>query len=205
MPVPSSGEISLSRILREIQFCDFVGTSGYGGYLSNGTMTATNISLSGLDTNSSIRTADTNRGDSTAPYAISEWYSYSDLEPDKINIYATLSVSVPENPIYTIRIVQATRTRTFFIGRSYGTSISAQTNLDGNTSITIRIDRTTPDATTEDVADFVWRSIIGQCVDSNTWTQDQAISVTANTTITNYSYSYTNVSVGDSFQIQIDE
>lgn len=203
MAVPSSGTIYLSKILREIQYCDFVGSNQVGGYLSNGTFTATNVSLAGLDTNSSVRTADTNRGDGSAPYAMSEWYSYSDLEPDKINIYFYLTEGVSGSPVYTIRIFNGTRTRTFFIGGAYGNTVTGQTDRDGGTSINIRFDKTSPSSTAQDDGSIDWWSVTSQC--ASVWTLDQTSLFSLGDSITNFNYDYTNVQDGYSFKGTIIE
>lgn len=207
MAVPSSGEISLSKILREIQYCDFVGTSGYGGYLSNGTMTATNISLSALDTNSSVRTADTNRGDGSAPYAMSEWHSYSDLKPDIVNALVELTESVSGSPEYRIQFYNGTSTRTFFVGGAYGNTITAEPTLSGNTNLTIYVQKTVPSSTAQADGYIEWWSVESACTGSVAYGLDQTTYFLSGDSITNsnFNYSYTNVQIGYSYKITILE
>ena len=205
MAVPSSGEISLSRIYKEIHFCEYVGTNNVGGYYSNSSVTGP-ISLSGLDSDSSVRAAETNKGDSTAPYGMSEWYEYSDWEPNTIYFRVEMSEGVPENPTYRFQITTSYNggtTRTAYV-YSPGGAVDGTKLLGTDTYVNVRVDRYAPDATVQDGAEITWFSRVDPC-DSGTLTQDQALTFTNGQSITNESYYYTNIEQAAYFKVVVIE
>ena len=202
MAVPSSGEISLSRIYREIRFCEFVGTNNVGGYYSNGAITGP-ISLSGLDSDSSVRAAETNKGDGSAPYGMSEWYSYSDWEPNKVYFRVEYSEGVPENPNYRIQFTTANGTRTATISPS-NLIQEGDVLLGGDSYVNVVVSRISPDSTVQDGAEITWFSRVDPC-DGGTLTQDQALTFTNGQSITNQSYNYTNIEQAAYFKVVIIE
>lgn len=203
MAVPSSGEVSLSRIYKEIHFCEYVGTNNVGGYWSNSSVSGP-ISLSGLDSDSSLRSGETNKGDGSAPYGMSEWYEYSDFIPNAVYFTAEFSEGVPENPTYTAKFITAQGTKTAYLYPP-STNIPLSNILlgTGNT-VTVRVDRISPDSTVQDGAEITWFSRVDPC-DSGTQTQDQALTFTNGQSIVNESYSYTNIEQAAYFRVVIIE
>ena len=205
MAVPSSGEISLSRIYKEIHFCEYVGANNVGGYYSNSSVTGP-ISLSDLDSDSSVRAAETNKRDSTAPYAMSEWYSYNDWTPNTIYFRVEMSEAVPENPTYRFQFTTSYgggTTRTAYI-YSPGGAVDGTKLLGTDTYVNVRVDRYAPDATVQDGAEITWFSRVDPC-DGGTLTQDQAETFTNGATVTNRSYYYTNIQEAPYFKVVVIE
>jgi hypothetical protein len=201
MSVPSSGLISLSKIFREIRFCEFIGTNNVGGYYSNGAITGP-ISLAGLDSDSSVRAGADNTGDSTAPYGMSEWRGYNDWVPNTIYYTIEHAIGVPENPTYTIQVQTARGTKTTTvsgIGSFDGTSL-----LGTDDYVNIIVSRTSPDSTVQDAAEITWFSRVDPC-DSGTQTQDQAETFTNGQSITNRSYNYDLIEEAAYFRVVIIE
>ena len=210
MAVPSSGEISLSRIYREIHFCEYVGTNNVGGYYSNSSVTGP-ISLSGLDSDSSVRAAETNKGDSTAPYGMSEWYEYSDWEPNTIYFRVEMTEGVTENPTYRFQFTTSYNggtTRTAYLyptDPQGGTATLDGTKLLGpDTYVNVRVDRYAPDATVQDGAEITWFSRVDPC-DGGTLTTDQVETFANGATATNRSYYYTNIQEAAYFKVVVIE
>jgi hypothetical protein len=202
MAVPSSGEISLSRIYREIRFCEFVGTNNVGGYYSNGAITGP-ISLSGLDSDSSVRAAETNKGDGSAPYAMSEWYEYNDWIPNTVYFRVEFSEAVTENPTYTVRFETQFGSRTATMSPS-NLIQEGDVLLGGDSYVNVVVSRISPDSTVQDGAEITWFSRVDPC-DGGTLTQDQALTFTNGQSITNQSYNYTNIEQAAYFKVVIIE
>jgi hypothetical protein len=205
MAVPSSGEISLSRIYKEIHFCEYVGTNNVGGYYSNSSVTGP-ISLSGLDSDSSVRAAETNKGDSTAPYGMGEWYSYNDWEPNTIYFRVEMSEGVPENPTYRFQFTTSYNggtTRTAYV-YSPGGAVDGTKLLGPDTYVNVRVDRYAPDATVQDGAEITWFSRVDPC-DGGTLTTDQVETFANGATVTNRSYYYTNIQEAAYFKVVVIE
>lgn len=201
MSVPSSGAVELSRIYREIRFCEFIGTNNVGGYYSNGAITGP-ISLSGLDSDSSVRAGAANTGDSTAPYAMSEWQGYNDWVPNTIYYKIEYAIGVPENPTYTVQVQTARGTKSTAvsgIGTFDGTSL-----LGTDDYVNIIVSRTSPDSTVQDAAEITWFSRVDPC-DSGTQTQDQAETFTNGQSVTNRSYNYDLIQEAAFFRVVIIE
>lgn len=202
MSVPSSGQISLSGIFREIRFCEFIGTNNVGGYYSNGAITGP-ISLSGLDSDSSVRAGAANTGDSTAPYAMSEWQGYNDWVPNTIYFRVELSEGVPENPTYTVEFQTAKGGRTATV--SGADPIKEGTALLGTDDyVNVIVNRISPDSTVQDAAEITWFSRVDPC-DSGTQTQDQVETFTNGQSIVNRSYNYDLIEEAAYFRVVIIE
>lgn len=206
MAVPSSGMIFLSRIYREIFYCDYVGTNGIGGYGSNGTLPS-NISLSGLDTSGSLRFGETNKGDGVAPYAMSEWFSYSDLIPSVVYFEVEMSEAVGENPTYRVRFQtnQAIR-QVFLTGNVNNTTQYARGTVTwaSGTFLTIRVDRTAPDATVADSTQIQFYSRIDPCTAGGS-TLDQTNNYTFGQSVTNVTKSYLDIDEHSTYTVLINE
>ena len=202
MSVPSSGEISLSRIYREIHFCEHIGTNNLGGYYSNGTLTGP-ISLSGLDSDSSVRAAETNKGDSTAPYAMSEWYSYNDWTPNTVYFKVEFSEAVTENPTYTVRFETQFGSRTATMSPSNLVQ-EGTLRLGTDDYINVIVNRTSPDNTVQDGAEIQWFSRVDPC-DSGTQTLDQTETFTNGQSVVNRSYNYDLIQEAAYFRVVITE
>lgn len=203
MPVPSSpNPIQLSRVFREIYYCDYVGTNGVGGYGSNGTLPS-NISLADLDSSTSLRFGETNKGDGVAPYALSEWYDYSDLIPDVLYFEAEMTEGVGENPTYRVRFQTGSHIRQVFLYSPSDTA-SGTVGFTSGTFISITVDRTSPDNTVDDATTIQWYSRTDPCTaggstldKTNTYSYGQSI-VSAN----NY---YSSVNVHSTYTVLIGE
>jgi hypothetical protein len=202
MAVPSSGTIFLSRIFREIFYCDYVGTNGIGGYGSNGTLPS-NISLSGLDTSGSLRFGETNKGDGVAPYAMSEWYAYSDLIPSVLYFETEFQEGVGENPTYRIRFQTSEAIRQVFLYSPSDTANGTVTWASG-TFLTITVSRTAPDATVADATQIQWYSRVDPCTAGGS-TLDQQNNYTFGQSITNVSYSYLDTAEHTTYTVLINE
>ena len=202
MSVPSSGEVSLSRIFREIRFCEFIGTNNVGGYYSNGAITGP-ISLSGLDSDSSVRAGAADTGDGSAPYAISEWYGYNDWVPNTVYFRVEFSEGVSENPTYTVRFQTANGSRTATMSPSNLVQ-EGQILLGNDDYVNVIVNRTSPDSTVQDGAEITWFSRVDPC-DSGTQTQDQVETFTNGQSIVNRSYNYDLIEEAAYFRVVIIE
>jgi hypothetical protein len=206
MAVPDSGNpISLSRVFREIYYCDYVGTNGIGGYGSNGAIPP--VSLKDLDSSTSLRFGETNKGDGVAPYALSEWYSYSDLIPDVLYFEVEMSEAVGENPTYRVRFQTGSHTRQVFLTGNVNNTTQYASGTVGFTSgtfVSITVDRTAPDSTVADATTIQWYSRTDPCTaggstldKTNTYSFGQSV-VSAN----NY---YSSVNVHSTYTVLIGE
>ena len=202
MAVPSSGEISLARIYKEIHYCEYVGTNSVGGYWSNASVTGP-ISLSGLDSDSSVRAAETNKGDGSAPYGMSEWYEYNDWEPNVIYFSIELEAGVPENPTYRFQFITQNGTKTAYLYSSSDT-FSGQMFLGTGDYVTARVDRYSPDSTVQDFAEITWFSKVDPCY-NGLETLDQTSTFTNGQSIVNQSYYYTNIEQAAFFRVVVLE
>lgn len=200
MAVPSSGQISLSKIYREIHFCEHIGTSNLGGYYSNGSIPG-NISLSGLDSDTSVRAAETNKGDGSMPYAMSEWYSYNDWVPNTIYFRVELSAFVTAT--YTVQFQTQKGGRTATVSNS--NPIQEGTALLGTDDyVNVIVNRTLPDNTVDDYTDITWFSRVDPC-DSGTQTLDQTETFTLGQSVVNRSYNYDLIQEAAYFRVVITE
>lgn len=210
MPVPSSGPISLTKIYREIFYCDYIyplaTSNGVGGYGSNGQDVSgnypTNISLSGLDTSGSIRLGG-GGGDATAPYAMSEWLGYSDLVPDVLFIRAEMSEGVSENPTYRVKFQTGSNLRQVFLYAPGGVS-DGNVGFTSGTFISITVDRTSPDNTVQDATQIQWYSRVDPC-DTIGSTLDQTNNYTYGQSIVSANNYYSSVSVHSKYTVLIAE
>jgi hypothetical protein len=202
MAVPTSGGIVLSRIFREIFYCDYVGTNGIGGYGSNGTLPS-NISLSGLDTSGSLRFGETNKGDGVAPYAMSEWYGYSDLIPNVLYFETEFQEGVGENPTYRVRFQTSAAIRQVFLYSPSDTASGTITWTDG-TFLTVTVDRTAPDSTVADTTNVQWYSRVDPCTAGGS-TLDQSNTYTFGQSIVGASKSYLDTDVHSTYTVLINE
>ena len=200
MSVPSSGEVSLSRIYREIHFCEYIGTNNVGGYYSNGILTGP-ISLSGLDSDSSVRAGAENTGDSTAPYGMGEWLGYNDWVPN--TIYFRVELNVAGTATYTVQFQTAKGGRTATVSNS--NPIQEGTALLGTDDyVNVIVNRTLPDNTVDDYTDITWFSRVDPC-DSGTQTQDQVETFTLGQSVINRSYNYDLIEEAAYFRVVINE
>jgi hypothetical protein len=202
MAVPDSGNpISLSRVFREIYYCDYVGTNGIGGYGSNGAIPP--VSLKDLDSSTSLRFGETNKGDGVAPYALSEWYSYSDLIPDVLYIEAEMTEAVGENPTYRVRFQTGSHIRQFFL-YSPSDSVSGTVGFTSGTFVSVTVDRTSPDSTVADATQVQWYSRVDPCTAGGS-TLDKTNNYTFGQSITGANNYYSNVNVHSTYTVLIEE
>lgn len=202
MAVPDSGNpISLSRVFREIYYCDYVGTNGIGGYGSNGAIPP--VSLADLDSSPSLRFGETNKGDGVAPYALSEWYSYSDLIPNVVFINAEMEEGVGENPTYRVQFQTGAASRRVFL-YSPSDSISGNVAWTSGTFMSVRVDRWSPDSTVQDATQVQWYSRVDPCTDEGS-TLDQENNYTNGQSITNATYGYTGIAEHTTYTVTIFE
>jgi len=200
MAVPSSGEISLGRIYKEIHFCEYVGTNNVGGYWSNSPLTGP-ISLSGLDSDTSLRAGETNKGDGSAPYGMSEWYSYNDWVPN--TIYFRVELNVAGTATYTVLFQTQKGGRTATVSNS--DPIKEGTALLGTDDfVNVIVNRTLSDNTVDDYTDITWFSRVDPC-DSGTQTQDQVETFTLGQSVINRSYNYDLIEEAAYFRVVINE
>lgn len=210
MPVPSSGPISLTRIYREIFYCDYIyplaTSNGTGGYGSNGQNTSgnypTNVSLSGLDSSGSIRLGG-GGGDATAPYAMSEWLGYSDLLPNALFIRAEMTEAVGENPNYRVKFQTGSNLRQAFLYAPSDVS-DGYVLMTSGTFISITVDRIYPDNTVQDATQIQWYSRVDPC-DTLGSTLDQTNNYTYGQSIVSANNYYSNVSIHSKFTVLIAE
>lgn len=206
MAVPSSGMIFLSRIYREIFYCDYVGTNGIGGYGSNGTLPS-NISLAGLDTSGSLRFGETNKGDGVAPYAMSEWFSYSDLIPDVLYFEVEMSEAVGENPTYRVRFQTGSHTRQVFLTGNVNNTTQYASGTVGFTSgtfVSITVDRTAPDSTVADATTIQWYSRTDPCTAGGS-TLDKTNNYSFGQSVVSANNYYSSVNVHSTYTVLINE
>ena len=200
MSVPSSGAIELSRIYKEIHFCEYVGSNNVGGYWSNSSVSGP-ISLSGLDSDSSVRAGAANTGDSTAPYGMSEWQGYNDWVPN--TIYFRVELNVAGTATYTVLFQTQKGGRTATVSNS--DPIKEGTALLGTDDyVNVIVNRTLPDNTVDDYTDITWFSRVDPC-DGGTQTQDQVETFTLGQSVINRSYNYDLIEEAAYFRVVINE
>jgi len=126
MAVPSSGELKISGIAKELLQDDYNATNGY-----------TNISLGDMGSGTSpysINTASSSYPNSSAPHGMAEWYSYdNDAASATAIVCTTLSYANPcfaFNPATTTRYMN---TGTMAVNTYVYTNIGLTTALASGT------------------------------------------------------------------------